>query len=403
MGLGGLICFLISIISTVGSTYLVSTLSLADDLEALASNDVPGGRAVPPNLDASTDVEPVCLAFVGDLMHHCTQATGAQIAAGGSGYDYSQTFRVVKPILEAAAIVVGNLETPVDGRQEDHCYPRFSAPVEYLDAMAEAGFDVLSLANNHALDRGSAGLARTIARIHKRSLLPVGADSLPAVQSVEVEGLSFAFLAATEIVNFDCRGEPCPVKFNHRDGSDVLAGQVEAAARDHDVVVVLLHWMNEYRHRPRSREVRLAEALAEAGATVVVGSHSHVLGPWKFTTVDGDGRRTYVRFSLGNFVHAMKKFPAKLGGIERVCFAPANSGGVAAISSVEFIPTYVRRSAGKLLSRVFQPVLLDVAHSQCESAQGPYPELTKKECREICGLKELLDEHPDWRGPGHSP
>ncbi len=333
----------------------------------------------------------VCLALVGDLMHHCTQSTGARIAAGGEGYDFGKTFAHAEQFFHGADLVIGNLETPIDGRLEDHCFPRFSAPIEYLDALRDAGFDVLSVANNHAIDRGTSGLTRTLERIRARGMHPVGATPGARRVVIEHQGLEIAFLAATRYMNFPCRGAPCPILLPAKGSPDALLDAIREEAAANRAVVVLLHWMGEYQERPRRQHRGIARDLVEAGATLVVGAHTHVLASAAFLSPSSD-RRAYVRYSLGNFVHAMKRFPVKLGGVDRVCLRAGPEGPT--VTRADFTPTYVRRNAGSAADRAFQPVPLNEALAQCLAGEGRFPRLTTGECREMKALQEHLDANP---------
>jgi hypothetical protein len=350
------------------------------------------GGAAADDVAKSPSAE-VCLALVGDLMHHCTQSTGARFAAGGEGHDFRKTFEHAATLFDDADLVIGNLETPVDGRLEDHCFPRFSAPVEYLDALQDAGFDVLSVANNHAIDRGTSGLTRTLERIRSRGMHPVGAT--PGARRVVVEqgGLELAFLAATRYMNFPCRGAPCPMLLPATGHPEVLLEAIREEAAAGRAVVVLLHWMGEYQERPRKRQRDLAAVLVEAGATLIVGAHSHVLSTTAFLS-PSPHRLAYVRYSLGNFVHAMKRFPAKLGGVDRVCLRAGPEGPT--VTRADFIPTYVRRNAGPEADRVFQPVPLEDALAQCRSGEGDLSPLSQGECREMKALKRHLDANASF-------
>jgi len=331
--------------------------------------------------------EPICFAFTGDLMHHCAQAPAARRAAGGEGYDYRGSFEHVAAILSAADLAIGNLETPVDGVFDDHCFPRFSAPPEFLEALEGAGFDVLSLGNNHALDRGSDGLGRTAVRVGLRGMIPVGTTAHP-VASVTVKGVRVAVIAATERSNLDCEEALCPVMI----GSGArLAQRARIARMDHDLVVVLLHWMREYQEEADDGTWLLTRRLVEAGADAVVGSHPHVLA--EAATMRRGVHTAFVRYSLGNFLAAGKSFTTRLAGIDKVCFTLAPGGWT--FAAHEFVPTVVRKDAGKDRPDVYQPIPLAPALAQCETGEGPFPRLRNWECADLRWFREHLDRHQD--------
>ena len=103
--------------------------------------------------------ERITLLFVGDLMQHQAQIDAAHVSEGK--YDYSSCFSLIKEQISQADLAIGNLEVTLGGRPY-RGYPMFSAPDEYLQAIKDAGFDILLTANNHCLDRGKKGMERTI-------------------------------------------------------------------------------------------------------------------------------------------------------------------------------------------------------------------------------------------------
>lgn len=349
----------------------------------------------------------VCLAFVGDLMHHCVQGSGAKSYPGGAVAGYAAYFRWVKSVLDAAHLAVGNLETPLDRAPVD-CYPRFRAPPEYGSGIKAGGIDVVSLANNHASDYGSEGLNATLKWLKESGLVAAGTTRHHPYVGLRIGEVKVALVSFTMLNNRACKGEPCPLKTSRRSEVDqmFLDAIVEARAKN-DVVVVYLHWMREDQVRPGKADEEMALEMLRAGADAIVGTHSHVLGTasWakvlpgraaeadgsigppvaEFTKVsspEGLGRRAYVRYSLGNFVSGMKRFSVRLGGVETVCFGVGADGGYE-VTRVDFLPTYVRRDTYKVRSRTFEAIPLIPAAAQCRSKEGPFPEFSAAECRDI--------------------
>jgi hypothetical protein len=364
--------------------------------------------------------EEVCLAFVGDLMHHCVQGSGASSFPGGAVAGYTGYFKWVKSILEEAHVAVGNLETPLDRAPVD-CYPRFRAPPEYGFGIKAGGIDVVSLANNHASDYGSQGLDATIRWLNEIGLVAFGATRHHPYVGLQIGAVKVGLVSFTMLNNRACKGDPCPLKTERRDRIDqtFLDAIAQARAENH-VVVVYLHWMREDQVRPRKTDEDMAVQMLGMGADAVIGTHSHVLGTASWArvalsekteagatalpvetvfvdgptvngpTVEGTGRRAYVRYSLGNFVSGMKRFPVRVGGVETVCFG-ARPGGEYEVTRVGFVPTYVRRDTYKVRSRTFEVVPLKPAAAQCRTKEGPFPEFSAAECRDILRYDEYHD------------
>lgn len=203
-----------------------------------------------------------------------------------------------------------NLETPVttrgrrDPKELELASDRyhFRAPSGALGMLADAGVDVVSVANNHAGDYGQVGLDDTIRSARRSGVAVVGAGAdadaafTPHVQ--RVDDLDVAVLAADTVQREGSSGvwEAGPdnpgIAAARGSRDDLLLDAVETAAQRQDLVVVYLHWGRENEACP-TRGQRL---LAAAGADAVVGSHSHVLGGAGWS---GD---TYVSYGLGNFV-----------------------------------------------------------------------------------------------------
>jgi poly-gamma-glutamate synthesis protein (capsule biosynthesis protein) len=237
-----------------------------------------------------------------------------RLAFGGDVHFAAQVARLLddpdrglaglRPYLATADLAMVNLETSITGRgtpapKQFH----FRAPPTALRAVAAAGVDVVTMANNHAVDYGSVGLADTLAA-QQDSPIPVVGIGRDAAQAyapayLRAAGMTVAVLAATQVPDWTLAnwsataGRPgvasaaTPTR---------LAAAVRAARARADVVVVYLHWGTDYSDCPNPLQRSTARALAAAGADVVLGAHAHRL--------QGAGwlGRTYVDYGLGNFV-----------------------------------------------------------------------------------------------------
>lgn len=236
------------------------------------------------------------LAFAGDV--HFEDELRPRLADPASALD------PVDGLLGSADVAMVNLETAITdrGEPEPKRYTFRTSPAA-LEALAAASVDVVSMANNHAVDYGADGLDDTLAA-KRRAPMPVvgiGKDAkaafAPAV--LDVRGTSVAVLAATQVPDRTAAAWPAG---KDRAGvavardPDRLLRATRKAAKRHDVVVAYLHYGTERVSCPIREQRDLARALVRAGADVVVGAHAHVLlgAGWE--------KRSYVSYGLGNFV-----------------------------------------------------------------------------------------------------
>ena len=232
--------------------------------------------------------ESVKLLFLGDIMAHTPQLIKAECVGG---YNFKPCFRYVKPIISSVDYAVANLETTLTDTPPYTGYPRFRSPSQIADALADAGVDMVTTANNHTLDNGAAGVLQTI-DIARRSGLDVIGTSCPNPLRVDVKGFDIAFLTYTHSTN----GIPIP------EGVDVpmldtvrMAHDIELC-RDAECRVAFLHWGAEYVTRPSRSQREIADFLHRSGCEVVIGSHPHAV-----QRAECSKSRVTV-YSLGNFI-----------------------------------------------------------------------------------------------------
>lgn len=254
------------------------------------------------------------LVFVGDAMQHQAQLEAAR---NGKGYDYSQYFTDIEPIISTADLAVVNLETPVgDGRHSG--YPCFYAPTEYLDALADAGFDLYLTANNHTLDRGTSGLRSTIKELDIRQLSHLGTYSndssrtaaLPLIK--DVNGFKIGFLNYTYGTNGITPHDGVIVDYIDRKQikSDVEATRQAGA----ELICVCIHWGDEYKLLPNTGQKHLADYIESLGVDMIIGGHPHVIQPMEFRPNKFlHKKNVLLAYSLGNFISNMKT-PDTRGG-----------------------------------------------------------------------------------------
>ncbi|HYO91616.1 MAG TPA: CapA family protein, partial [Pyrinomonadaceae bacterium] len=213
-----------------------------------------------------------------------------------------------RDVISGADLAFGNLECPLTTRC-DRSPQRisFRARPRYVEALTDAGFDMLSLANNHSMDCGSTGLLETMRNLKRGGLRWSGAGRTRAEAEspvlLSVKGIRIAFVSFTAIT------PPVRRPLEEDEPTVALASRatleraVVSARREADVVIVSLHWGVEYSYRPVTEQVSLAHAAVEAGADLVLGHHTHTLaGVEVIKRLSPAGTRyALIAYSLGNF------------------------------------------------------------------------------------------------------
>lgn len=265
------------------------------------------------------------LLFVGDVM--LARGVGARMKAAG---DWTYPFQKIAPTLRAADLTFGNLECPVSdaGHNLRHLYS-FRADPKVIEGLKFAGFDVVSVANNHLYDWGRPALVDTIERMRAAGIRPVGAgaNDLQAHYPVLVDlnGVKLAFLAYVNVVPREATAGPDRAGVAWLE-SDRALDDIRFARSLADLVIVSLHWGVEYMTRPERRQVELAHRMIEAGADLVVGGHPHVVQPLE------QYRGRWIAYSLGNFVFDQQSPATRRGLMLEVTLAGNR------ISSVRPVP-----------------------------------------------------------------
>jgi poly-gamma-glutamate synthesis protein (capsule biosynthesis protein) len=259
----------------------------------------------------------VSFAVAGDVIPHEPVRAAAAAAGDGAG-GWGALFSDVSDVFDKADFGFVNLETPVAPAHSHGSKPfLFDAPVALLDGLKANGIKIVSFANNHVMDQGWAGFAETREHLRDEGILFAGSgDTAPLAWKpviVEANGIKVGWLGMTRWLNGGRNPDkddlphvnffPYPGESAGAPGADeaqVLEAVKEARAQC-DLLVVSIHWGIEYAPAPRPEDVETAHKMLEAGASVIVGHHPHVLQPVE-TYKTQDGRNTVIFYSLGNFL-----------------------------------------------------------------------------------------------------
>ncbi len=246
------------------------------------------------------------LFMVGDaLIHDCVYTDARQ--SDGS-YDFKPMIENIKPISSKYDLVYYNQETILGGTSMglSH-YPRFNSPHEVGEAFLDAGFNLVSLATNHTMDRGEDGVINSVNywKTKKDSVVYSGQwisheeRDYETAQIYEKNGIKYAFFSYTTWTNG--LNTPKGKEYLNNVYSDELAYADISRVRDQvDVVMVAMHWGTEYSHGVSADQTRIANYLSSIGTDIIIGAHPHVVEPVEYI----NDRKTFVIYSLGNVISA---------------------------------------------------------------------------------------------------
>lgn len=258
------------------------------------------------------------ISFVafGDLLAH------APIYRYGLQKDenFSFLFENVQDIISDSDIAIINQETPLTDRPSMYGdYPRFGTPVQVGQAIVDAGFDVVTCATNHALDRGAEGVNFTKSFFDSNQTICLGIQTGKektdeAYEIIARNGVRFALLNYT----YGTNGIPIPDENPHMvhllDDEEKIRGDIEKAGEDADLVIVFVHWGTEYVQEPDDLQQKWAQVFLDSGVDIVIGTHPHVLQPCEVLT-DDSGHSMLLYYSLGNFISAQSEKSCVKGGM----------------------------------------------------------------------------------------
>ena len=258
------------------------------------------------------------LIAVGDNLIHSSIYKNANAHAGYNGYDFKPMITNIKAIVSEYDLAYYNQETILGGTELGLSdYPTFNSPYEAGDAMIDAGFNIVSLATNHTMDRGSAAVENSCVYWNTHpDILSAGSycsdEQKNELRIKEANNITYTMLNYTygtngmpQIKNYYVNIWPTNLDINDP-GSDSayqaykeqVKADVEAVRDKVDVLIVAMHWGVEYTHEPTAYERDMAAYLASLGVDIIIGTHPHVIQP---ITWIGD---TLVIYSLGNFISA---------------------------------------------------------------------------------------------------
>ena len=291
----------------------------------------------------------ITINLVGDLMCHLPQTNNAKLPNGE--YDFNPSFEYIKPYLQDADITIGNLETTFAGTTQPYAgYPAFNSPDAYCKAIKEAGFDFLVTANNHSMDTREDGLLRTIDVIKKNGLGYAGTylnqRDHDSIRILNIKGIKLGILNYTYGTNGSYPHTEHKYMLNVIDSAGITSAVKLAKQNGADVVLVFYHMGLENITEPTQAQKDAVRFALDAGATLVIGAHPHVVGPTKTLYSSAINDTAFVAYSLGNFLSNQYWRYTDAGVILKLTIQKNITKNTTSFKSASYLPTWVYRGDG---------------------------------------------------------
>ena len=252
--------------------------------------------------------------MVGDALIHWGVYNDA-LQSDGS-YNFKPQLEYIKPISSKYDLAYYNQETVLGGTELGiSSYPRFNTPQEEGDAFVDAGFNMVSLATNHTMDKGEAGVLNSVAYWKKHPEVAASGQwssveerNASVAKVYEKNNIKYAFISYTIWTN----GLETPVGkeyLNNVYSPEKAKADIESVRDKVDFVIVAMHWGTEYSLRTDSKQDEIAAYLSNLGVDLIIGAHPHVVQTVEYI----NNNKTFVVYSLGNFISDQLKVENYVG------------------------------------------------------------------------------------------
>lgn len=296
-------------------------------------------------------IKKVKLSANGDLLYHIGLIRSAKT---NDGYDFSENYTEIKSLISSMDYAIGDYEGSINTEYALNGYPLFNAPPVLPKYIADAGYDMMSLANNHILDSNKEGIISTYNYFKEVGITPIGVtinenDSRVVIK--EINGIKVAFVAYTYGFNgMDGLISEKDEYMLHRLDETKIKADLEYAEKNADITVAFPHMGDEYHLEPNQAQIDLYDKMIDWGSDIIFGNHPHVAQPAKM--VKKDGADKYIIYSMGNLISnqrletmddTMNKKWTERGVIIEANISKKNDEK-AKLDSIVYHPTWVRRT-----------------------------------------------------------
>lgn len=304
-----------------GQSSAKATVSTAQSTEEVQAQTEPTQTPAPT---PEPVVQTVHFSATGDNLIHEGIYNQARARGSDGHYDFIPAYENLRDFYAGFDVNWLNQETLVNDDYEPSGYPMFSTPGDITNALYNVGFRVFSLSNNHSYDKGAGGIASSMAHwaAMPDDVVSMGFYNLETYDDYvyqTVNGVTIGYLSYTEMTN----GLPTPSGSEYGvvylDQRDVIEKQITDMRPNCDVLVVSCHWGVEGSHTVTDAQRETAQWLADQGADLIIGTHPHVTQTAQWLT-GTNGNKSFVAYSLGNFINAQDMPDNMIGAILDVTF-----------------------------------------------------------------------------------
>lgn len=295
---------------------------------------------------SSPELSSFTIVTTGDILLHERLWTQAQKDGKESQWNFYPQLEGISSITSSADLALCHLETPIANKNENYSgYPVFNSPPEILTAVKELGFDMCDQASNHSLDKGFAGIERTLNKLDEIGIPHTGTARTPEEAAkplvVDIKQGEKTFRIGIIAYTYGFNGFTRPAdklwSANQIDVPAMIAEAKAARAAGAQFVVAKIHWGSEYTNKAGAAQIQVANELAESGVIDLIdGAHSHSVQP--VTKI----KNMWVAYSHGNLIAAHREpTTIKSEGLIVRWTVSENENGDLSISKVEQIPTLI--------------------------------------------------------------
>ena len=311
-------------------TIFVSSCGSIKTKEAITKSTVSKQGKTVDNININFKKKITVIA-AGDVMFHMPQVKSAY---NGRSYNFDAPFSEIKKVISSCDIAVANLETTINPSRKLSGYPHFNSPPEVLDGLKYAGFDVLTTANNHCMDTGTAGLLNTVKEIKNKGLSSAGTGDKNQDKYVIIDknGIKVGILSYT----YGTNSLLAPAGMVNYVNDDKIKSDIDTVKKKSDFIIVFVHYGTEYVRKPEESETSLFRKIADIGADCVIGGHPHVARSYELYNVNG--KKVLIAYSLGNLLSSQKDKYTDIGLMVKLDITKEKDKAI--LESFNILPVY---------------------------------------------------------------